>query len=274
MRVYAKFGDIASMAVVNPTPCPELKRQINTVVAFPPAAARSLPTVRLCRMYSRREHPIRWTRHSYRSNIRRLHSPPDITMGCTLSHHAQSQNRSRVRYPTPTSPLVILLLLPRLLPRAPVNQSSCRSLSTATLSRPPQTLTRSRRSPPAFPMDPSHRASVQSHPSLTASRVSLAPSTPSLGALTSIRPSSIRIRDANPSTRPLFFLALSVANPSCTQRLGPLFEPGDRGTRHSVSDGLGNQITGARAQQSEHLGGEHCLCVSQHVRREQPPYVH
>ena len=202
IRVYAQFGDIASMAVVNPTPCPGLKRQISTD-ALLPATARSLPTVRLCRMYSRREHPTRWTRHSYRSNIQRPHSPPDITMGCTPCHHAQLLNRSRVRYPTLTSPLVILLLLPRLLPQAPANQSSCRSLSIVTLSHPPRTIM-SRRNPPTFPMGPSRRASVQSHPSLTASPASLAPSTRNLEASMSIHRSSIPIRDANHSTCPPF----------------------------------------------------------------------
>jgi len=202
IRVYAQFGDIASMALVNPTPCPELKRQISTD-ALLPATARSLPTVRLCRMYSRREHPIRWTRHSYRSNIQRPHSPPDITMGCTPCHHAQLLSRSRVRYPTPTSPLVILLLLPRPLPQAPANQSTSRSRSTATLSHPPRTIM-SRRNPLTFPMEASQRASVQSHPSLTASRVSLVASTRSLEASMSIRQSSIHIRDANHSTSPGF----------------------------------------------------------------------
>ena len=206
IRVYAQFGDIASMAVVNPTPCPELKRQISTDTLLP-ATARSLPTVRPCRMYSRREHPIRWTRPLYRSNIQRPRSPPDITMGCTPCHHAQLLSRSRVRYPTPTSPLVILLLLPRLPPQAPANQNSRRSLSTVTLSHPPRTIM-SRRNPQTFPTDPSRRASVQSHPSLTASRVSRVPSTRNLGASMSIRPSSIRIRDANHSMRPVFFLRI------------------------------------------------------------------
>ena len=201
IRVYAKFGDIASMEVVNPTPCPELRRQISTDDLLP-ATARSLPTVRLCRMYSRREHPTRWTRHSYRSSIQRPRSPPDITMGCTPCHHAQLLSRSRVHYPTPTSPLVILLLLPRLLPQALANQSSCRSLSTAMHSHPPRMIM-SRKNPLTFPMDPSPPASVQSHPSLTASRVSLADSTRNLGASMSTHPSSIRNRDANHSMHPV-----------------------------------------------------------------------
>jgi hypothetical protein len=202
----AQFGDIVFTEVVNPTRCPELKRQIS-MDAFPQATARSLPTVRLCHTYSHKEHPIRWTRRSCRSNIQRPYTPPDITVGCTPCHHAQLPNRFQVRYPTPTSPSVILLLLllPRLLPQAPANhRSSWRPLSIATLSHPSQTLIKRRRCPPTFRTDLSLRASVRSHLLPTASQASPAPSIQNLEALMSIRPTSIHTRDVNHSERPVF----------------------------------------------------------------------
>jgi hypothetical protein len=174
----AQFGDIIFAEVVNPTRCPALKRQISTD-AFPQATARSLPAVHLCRAYSRKEHPVRWTRRSCRSNIQRPHTPPDITAGCTPCHRAQLPNRFRVRYPTPTSPsaILLLLLLPQLLPQAPANhRSSWRPLSIATLSHPSQTLIKRRRRPPTFRMDLSLRALVRSHLLPTASRASPGPS--------------------------------------------------------------------------------------------------
>jgi len=145
IQVRVQSGDIVSMEAVNPTRCLGLERQINTDT-FPPPTVRSLPTVRLCRMYSRREHPIRWTRRLCLSNIPRPHSPPDIMMGCTPCHHAQLLNRSRGHYPTPTTPLVIPPLLPRLLPQAPVNhQSSWRLLSAVMPSHLLQMLIKKRR---------------------------------------------------------------------------------------------------------------------------------
>jgi hypothetical protein len=118
--VQAQFGDIATV-VVNPTRCPGLRRQISTDT-FLIATARFLPTVRRCHMYSRRELPIRWRRLSCRSNIPRPHTLPDITMGCTLCHHARLLNRSRVRYQTPTFLSVIQPLRLPLPPRVPANR--------------------------------------------------------------------------------------------------------------------------------------------------------
>ena len=204
MQVRARCGDIASTAVVNPTRCPVLKRQIS-MDAFSPATARPLPTVRLCHMYSRREPPLRWTQRSSRSNIQRPRSPPDITMGCTPCHHARLLNQFLVRFPTPTSPSVIPLPPPLLLPQAPANRRSSWLLPSATtLSRLPQTLIKRRRYPPTFPMVLSRRVSVRSHLSLTASRASPAPCIQNPEALTSIRRTSTHIRDANRSKRPSF----------------------------------------------------------------------
>ena len=123
IQVLVQSGDIASTGVSSPTHCPELKRQISTDT-FLPATARFLPTVRLCHMYSRREHHIRWTRHLSPSNILRPYSPPDITTGCTPCHHARLPNQFRVHCPTPTSLLVIPLPLPQLRPQAPANHQT------------------------------------------------------------------------------------------------------------------------------------------------------
>lgn len=223
MQARAHSGDIAFTAVVNPTRCLELKRQISTDV-LSPATARSLPTVRLCPMYSRREHPIRWTQRLSRSNIQRPHSPPDITMGCTLCHHAQLLNQFRVRCPTPTSPSVTPLLLPLLLPQALANHRSSQwLLSATTLSHLPQMLIKRRRCPPMFPMDISRHASARLHLSPTASRASLALFIQNLEASTSTRPTSIHTRDVNHSKYPVCSPCAAAVNRCFIQRLGPLF---------------------------------------------------
>jgi len=217
MRDRAQSGDIVSTVVVNPTRSPELKRQISTDV-FPQTIARSLPTVRLCRMYSRREPPIRWTRHPCRSNIPRSYSPPDITMGCTPCHHAPLLNRSRAHCPIPTFPSVIRLLLPRLLPQAPANpQSSWRLLSAVMLSHPLQTLIKRRRYPPTPRMDLSRPASVRSRLLPTASPASPVPSIQNPEASMSTPLTSIPTRDGNHSKCPVFFSLHSqslITNPS------------------------------------------------------------
>ena len=203
MQLLVQSGDIAFTGVSRPTHCPDLKRKISTDT-LPLATVRFLPTVRLCHMYSRREHPIRWTRRLSRSNIPRPYSPPDIMMGCTPYHHARLPNQFRVRCPTPTSPLVIPVPLPQLLPQAPAShQSSWRPLSTVTLSQPSQMPIKRRRLP-IFRMVLSCPVSARLRLSPTASRASPVPSTRNLEASMSTQPVSIRIRDANRSKRPVF----------------------------------------------------------------------
>lgn len=201
MRVLAQSGDIVSTGVVNLTRCPDLKRQ-NSTDTFLPAIARFLPIVRLCHIYSRREPPIRWTRHLYRSNIPRPYSPPGITMGCTPCHHVRLLNRFLVRCQTLTFPSVIPPPLPRLLPQALANhQSSWPLLSTTMLSHLSQTPTKRRYLPT---MGPSRPALVRLRLSPTASRASPVPSTRNPGAPTSTRPILIHSRDASHSKRPRF----------------------------------------------------------------------
>lgn len=150
-------------------------------------------------MYSRRELPTRWTRHLCRSNNPLLFSPPNITMACTRSHHAQLLNRSRVRCPTPISPSVIPLPPPKHLPRAPANHQNSWPLLVAVVSHQPQTPIKT-----MFHMGLLRPASVRSRPLPTASRASPVLSIQSLEALTGIRQTSIRIRDASHSELPVF----------------------------------------------------------------------
>jgi len=202
-QALAQSGDIAFTGVQSPTRCQELKRQISTDTLLL-ATARPLPTVHLCHIYSRREHPIRWIPRLCLSNIPRPYSPPDITMGCTPHHHARFPNQFRVHCPTQTSPLAIPQPLPQPLPRAPANhQSSCRLLSTATLSHPSQ-MPIKRRCLPMFRMVPLRPASVRSPLSPTASRASPVPSTRNPEASMSTQPVSIHIPDVNRSRRPVF----------------------------------------------------------------------
>lgn len=214
-QVRVQSGDIVSMEAVNPTRCPGLGRVINTDT-FPIPTVRS-PSVRLCRTCSPREHPIRWTRRLCRSNIPRPHLPPDITMGCTPCHRAQLLNRSRVHCPTQTTPSVIPLLLPRLLPRAPANrQSSWRLLSTVMPSHLSQ-MPNKRRCHTTFRMDLSRPASVRLRLLPTASRASLVASIQNLEASMITRPTSTHTRDANHSTCPFLFpFAQPIVNRSYT----------------------------------------------------------